>query len=255
MRRKTKVATGQLEFPDLLIRDSVSPTRDEGFSEGFHYDSQGTFLGLAGVHEQADKDVIEAVSHHDPFLLEVSLLNGAPNNADSLLEGLGAELLPIIRAREKAHLKNQREIEAEEDRVVKRLRRTETYQAFLNEVKRIGFGYRRIPELRTTLQQYFPTTRSLQSTQQVRAYLNKRVLEADKKTGREVETWKVRKLHPEKYRVLLSIPDWDIDTMRTTLEENFSQFTDGRQPLEGYSPEQIRTVYQRFLSCKLKPAQ
>jgi len=255
-------ASGQLEFSELLVRDSASPTVNEGFSEGFHYDKNGNFLGIVGAPEKADEDITEAISHQDPLLLEVSLLNGAPDNADPLLDELGAELLPIIQKRERAHQRYQRAIEAEEDRAVKRLQRTETYRDFLNEVERVRAPWKNIREIRRIVQTHFKTTRNLDDTRTLREYLNERIREADRATGRKVQTWTLEESpYVEGYRKLLYFsgeinPNTDFSRMQEALKQSFPrfggieyfpEFKGKKQSLEDSAPEDIRHIYKTLL--------
>ena len=156
-----------------------------------------------------------------------------------------------IRRREREIRRRERDLDRQVTLATKRLMIGENYQRFLSSVGKIGFSWKNIPRLRSTIMRYFPRTKVNLRTMLplgVRKYLNRRIAEASHELGIPSQTWVTRTNHPEKYQGLSDLPDWDTDSMRRALEDNFPQFTNGTQPLEDYSPEQIRIVYSKFLS-------
>lgn len=274
---QTRIPRGQLEFSYLLCRINSTPSnssqigssdysdilpRTEGavFSEGFLSDEKGNVVGVglppkgpSGNHG-LDEDARDAIAHQDHERYLVCLLEGAPTE-DPLLAEMSEADKRIIRRRE-------RRLNAQETRVEHVVDAKKKYRDFLNEVEGIRSPWRSIPQMRDIVQRYFPTSRNLENTKDLREYVNERIRKADRATGREVRIWRLEQpTYVKGYQTLLRLsgeinPNTDVSRMQGALKESFPRFGGTRyfpefkgrtQVIEGYSPEEIRHIYTTLL--------
>jgi len=252
-RKKTSSSSKyhQEEFSDLLVR----PTPKD-FSEGFLSNPDGTFVGVGrpeeipwGTHN-LDTEVQHAIAEQNTQDYIQCLMFGAEDQYPFV-----DEEREIIRQTVRNMRHRETQLRIQERLAQERAEKINNYNSFLNEVQLTPFDWKNLPQLRGLVQKYFHPNKSLQGSRQVRTYLNSRILEGNRETGRSVRTWHLKnEPHLENYRNFLRLsgdinPSTDTSRMSEALEQSFPRRfgSQGKQPIGQYVTEKIKHIYRDIL--------